>query len=463
MTDTTTLEREAPLSCNQEFLRIFDTGAGGPFGDRYYIVHAWTLDGPLPDADLARLQRAFDVAVERHATFTTELVLDEAPRQRLAEAPPVRLRVVDHEGPVDLERLLCRFEAAPLPLEVLPHLAVELHRTRAADGRPRGILLVKVHHTAADGWSVRIFMRDVFTAYAAIRTSGSPDDPSPAADALPPVASYADFAREQSEHDYSEHTAWWAQNLAGARIWAPPTGHPRGSARPDATGVHRFSIRRDVATGVLATARNHRCTPFMVLFAALVEYIRASEGIDDVTAPTFSPGRPASRYDETVGSFFNFLPIRVRAEGIAAVSGNDEQRAERFAALLAKVRRECLDAYAHDIPAMHIFGAAPELMAPAASPTNAPVVFQAFPFPHVLDGQQVCDWRVTEVIRRTTGQAEGAGVPDGALWTVNLLPGASPEGAEAAGSVQYKQALYDRSDIRRLVDGYLEMLERCVL
>src|ERR1035437_3682697 len=59
-----TQTERVPLSLNQEFVCLFDSGGeDGPFGPHYHIVEAWRVSGRV---DVAAMQRALRDVVEGH-------------------------------------------------------------------------------------------------------------------------------------------------------------------------------------------------------------------------------------------------------------------------------------------------------------------------------------------------------------------------------------------------------------
>src|SRR5262249_27823786 len=149
---------------------------------------------------------------------------------------------------------------------------------------------------------------------------------------------------------------------------------------------------------------------------------------DDVAVPTFSPGR-GDQFPDTVGSFFDFLPLRTDLTGCTT-----------YREAVAKVRATCVESYAHDVPM--ILAEAPAFMAPAVDDNAAPAVFQVFPFPFLMDDTTVGDLAYTEVRWRLRSQELCSDIPDGALWTLNI-----DATNEIIGSVAYKSALFDESTI----------------
>jgi hypothetical protein len=427
-----------PLSLNQEFVCLFDQGADrGPFGPRYHLVHAWRLDGPF---DVEVLRGALDDLVERHEALRTLIATAEDGTRHQEILPPSspELDVRDFTGvdPAQRDttvlRLLDEVEASALPASAVPHLRAVVGRFDDRDG----VLVVLTHHTATDGFSMRLVIRDLARFYAARKDGTRPD--------LPPVKQYREYARWQRAAGTDEAREYWRTALDGAEVFTVPTDRPRSAEAGVQTAAYRFFFEDSVIAPVTTVAKSLRCTPFIVLMAAfkLLHWQRTGE--TDSTMPTFTPGRgqDADGFADMVGPCFNFLPVRTELAGCAT-----------FRDVVARTRGACLRGYANDIPALQIFGQAPGLMAPATAPDRAPWVFQIFPFPFVIDGEEIGGVAYTEVRVRLDAQDVSSDVPDGALWTLNLDPAGG-----LVGSVHYKSALYDADTIAGYVRQYHDLL-----
>ena len=141
-----------------------------------------------------------------------------------------------------------------------------------------------------------------------------------------------------------------------------------------------------------------------------------------------------------MGSFFNFLPVRTDLSGCRT-----------FRDVFTRVRRSCLESYAHDMPM--ILGEAPTLMAPGMDDRHAPCVFQVFPYPHLLDRELIGDLEYTEIRYRTRAQELCSDIPDGGLWTLNL-----DHNGDVFGHVAFKNSLFDATTIQSLVADFTHIL-----
>ncbi|MFE2556355.1 amino acid adenylation domain-containing protein [Streptomyces sp. NPDC059352] len=203
----------------------------------------------------------------------------------------------------------------------------------AADGHGQVVVLL-VHHIAADGWSTGPLLADLAGAYRA-RAEGR----APGWQPLP--VQYADYTLWQ--HDLLEgpaadaHRDHWRTTLAGA-----PAALELPAARPrPAEASHRGDrapVTLDAATheALENLARDSGATLFMVLQAALAAVLTRHGAGTDLPLATMTAGRDDELLGGLVGFFVNTLVLRTDTSGDPA-----------FTELLDRVRRTDLAAYAH--------------------------------------------------------------------------------------------------------------------
>jgi hypothetical protein len=432
-----------PLSLNHEFLCAFDRGPEqGAFSDRHTIVAAWRVAGPLRTDTL---QAALDDLVERHEALRTVIVRGAEPRyQDVRPASPVPLTVLDLCGtdPADrdtrAERLLNELDAAPYPVYELPHLRAVLGRFDGTDA----VLVLAVHHTATDAWSTEVLVRDLAACYAARRAGTAPD--------LPPAHQYREFAvwQQQTLTDGSldRHLDYWRTALGDAEILAIGTDRPRRDDVPNTFAAHRFLIDAELTAATLAFARSARCSPFMVLLAAHTVVLHQRTGATDVVVPTFTSGRYQERFADSVGPFFNFLPLRTDLAGCGT-----------FRDVVRRARTTCAEAYSHDIPFPLLAHELPALIGPFADPNRCVLAFELLQSASSMDGKQVGDLRYAEVRRRLISQDRAADIPDGGLWAVDILPA-----GEMVSSLKFNPNLYDKTTMVGLAAEFRRVLRDAV-
>lgn len=429
-----------PLSLQQEFLRQVDHGdEASPFGPRYTIVGGWRLIGPL---DTEVLEAALDDLVVRHEALRTSIVHSgDTAYQRVHPPAPVRLQVCDLPGEGVgsrdrlAEELVNEVESGTFDIHQLPLVAAVVGRFDAHDA----VLVLAAHHTAVDGWSMQLVVRDLAALYAA-RRLGRPSG-------LPEPGQYRDLVEWQRSHADSPGVRaardFWRRTLDGAAITPLATDRPRGGPVAPTTAWYRFVLPEQVKSSTVELAAATRSSPFMVLLAAYTLLLHRRTGSSDIVASTFTPGRGQAWLLDTVGSFYNFVPLRVNLAG-----------ANTFVDLVDRARRTCLAAYKHEIPFLQIIEEAPGLMEPLMGDTAAVGTFQAVQSPHMMADELVGDLRYTAMRRRTLSQPVGSAIPDGALCSLEL------HASGIVGRIAFVNNLFDTDTMVELTAEYRRLLTK---
>jgi hypothetical protein len=435
-----TQTERAPLSLNQEFVVLFDSGGeDGPFGPHYHIVEAWRVSGPV-DADA--LRRALRDVVERHEALRTVIVRDgddkyqaiypaTTPELTVRDLPAVPGKTRDQQA----QDLIRELENGTIDAEQPPLIKAVLARFDDQDS----VLALMTHHIATDGWSVRVIIRDLVNRYAAQKGFDVP--------ALPDAPQYREFAawsREAPDAQPAGAIEYWRKTLSDALISAVPTDFARSAGVPATTGAHRFAIPADLASAAAKLAAATRSTTAIVLLAAYQVVMERKLKSKDIIVATFTPGRGGRVFQDTVGSFFNFIPLRTDLTGCTT-----------FREVLERTRRTCLDAYSRDIPSLHIFGLAPQLMGPAMTDTTAAAVFQVFPDPVLLADSTPGDLKFVEISREPLDQQRTSAMPDGILWTLSNAPS-----GDMIGAITFKRSIFGDETISAMAEEFSQVLSQ---
>lgn len=423
-----------PLSLNQEFVSLFDQGSeDGPFGSRYHLVAAWRVTGAPMDPEV--LSHSLDDVVERHEALRTLIVGSPGERrQEILPPGPVPLEVRDLPRVPVQERteraatLAAEFEAGTISPHRTPLLRAALTRFDDRDA----VLVLMAHHLAIDALSLGVIVRDLANRYASRTGHPAPE--------LPPAPQYREFTgwqRDSGGTAAQAATEYWRRQLDGARFTAIPTDFPRSASRAESTGKHHFGLPVEVSADIDRLARATRSSRFMTIAAMYQLLVHRLTGVTDIVIATFTPGRAGGRFDESVGSFFNFVPLRTDLAGCPT-----------YEEVLRRTRRTCLEAFSNDIPSVRIFATAPQLMAPAMSDDATAVVLESVPDPNgIVDAPGELRW--SRINRLTGWQPRSSAVPDGALWDINKDPS-----GDIVGSVSYKRNLFRDSTITTMTDEF---------
>ncbi len=434
---------QIPLSFNQEFLCVLDEGdITGAFSNRHTLVNGWRLTGKV---DVEALHGALDDIVARHEILRTTIIRDAEPRyQEICPPSPVTLLVTDLPPVADksrnlrTEELLNEVERDTLSVRGLPLLRAVLGRFDDHDS----ILILVLHHIAADAWSVQLIIRDLATCYA-IRRGYRPRG-------LPDVHQYREFAVSQRTSSADEETQvareYWREKLRGAQVFAIPTDQAPPAELASPYSKHNFLIDAELTEMTVEFAKEMRSSPFIILLAAFYLLSHKMTGATDLTVQTFTSGRNEPRFRNTVGPFLNLLPIRTDIASCAS-----------FRDVVARTRASCVDAYAHDVSFAHILPVAHDLMQPSGKADLALFAFEMVQSPGLAEGTQVGDISYSEIRKRLLPQPVASGIPNGVLWALDLLPS-----GETAGSVQFNPDQFDRHWVVDMVREYRRVLRKSV-
>jgi amino acid adenylation domain-containing protein len=320
-----------PLSAGQR--RMWLAQQMDPGSPAANLPAALRLDGPL---DRRALAAALTEVVRRHEALCTGIAaLDGEPVQVLAPPAPLALPLVDLAGlpPAEAEgegRCLAGEEARrPFDLSRPPLLRAVLARL----GKDVHLLLLTLHHAAADGWSFAILTREVGTLYASFAAGR----PSPLPE--PPIQ-YADYAAWQQARlaggELAADLAWWQQRLAGLPPLALPTDREDRAASTAGAVRQSLLLAAELTAALQELARGEGATPFMVLAAAFAAFLGRLAGQDDVAFATPVAGRTQVQTEELIGFFVNTLVLRIDLAG-----------APTFRLLLGRLRTVVAEAHAH--------------------------------------------------------------------------------------------------------------------
>ncbi|MCP4655422.1 MAG: amino acid adenylation domain-containing protein, partial [bacterium] len=426
---------DPPLSFAQQrlwFLERFE-----PDTAQYNIANLLHFRGALDEAALAG---ALGEIVRRHEVLrTTYGIVNGEPVQRIGPAVALRLPRVDLRSLTPAERSLevdrvARDEARePFDLGRGPLLRAYLLRL-APD---QHALCMSVHHIAFDGWSERVFLRELAIFYRALTADrGAAVVPSP----LPELPiQYADFAvwqRQWLQGEVLERSlAYWRQHLESLPVLELPTDRPRPAFRSSRGAVESFRLPSVLTRELHELSRHRDVTLFMILVAVFQAQLRRYTGQQDLAVGTVIANRNRAEIEALVGFFVNTLVLRCHLAGDPP-----------FDELLALVREVALGAYAHqDVPFEQLVGA----LDPQRNLSQNPLV------------------QVLLVLQETP------------LTTAELVPGLALEGREVHGGeakfdltlslaeidgrldgrLEYCTALFDPTTARRLIDHFRTLVE----
>jgi amino acid adenylation domain-containing protein/FkbH-like protein len=329
-----TRDGKIPVSFVQERLWFLDQLSPGT--PAYNVPMALRLKGPL---NLEFLQKAFDQVMQRHEALRTRFSEAEGTVTQVIEPKvAVKIQLIEQTSGFDprsdnaLQRVLDREARVPFDLSLGPLIRAVLIRINEAEHA----LLVVMHHTISDGWSLALFFRELQSFYQAVSDGSMPDVPS-----LP--VQYADFSYWQrgfmTGPILEQELDYWKRSLHGvpSRVELP-TKRNESVSRGGKAGRRTFTLRSEIMASI-ADSGHGGTTPFMVLLAALAVTLRKWCSQDDIVIGTVVAGRKYEAIENVIGCFMNFLPIRVRLNGME--TGGEVLRNVRGTVLEAQSHQDC--------------------------------------------------------------------------------------------------------------------------
>ncbi|MBQ0927082.1 non-ribosomal peptide synthase/polyketide synthase [Saccharopolyspora endophytica] len=300
-----------PASYAQRRLWFLDQLDGA--GALYNIPLVLRLEGSL---DIGALRAALTDVLIRHESLRTRFPQhDGEPVQDIVAPDDIGDPLLVTEVPAD--RLEAEIADTARHVFDLAH-DLPCHARLLTSGPEDAVLVLVLHHIAADGWSADPLWRDLSVAYAA-RKAGS----APKQEPLP--VQYADYAlwqrellgdADDPESVLATQLSHWRAALAGA---PGELSLPTDRTRPAVSAREGGTVRLDVPAGLrdrlAELARAEGATPFMVWQAAIAVLLSALGAGDDIPVGTPVAGRDEAGLEGLVGFFVNTLVLRTDLSG----------------------------------------------------------------------------------------------------------------------------------------------------
>ncbi|MEY1674250.1 amino acid adenylation domain-containing protein [Gordonia sp. ABKF26] len=327
--------------------RLWSLAAADPASTEYLMPFVLRLSG---EVDVDALRGALADVVGRHTSLRTVFeAVDGAPSGRVLDDPEAVVGALTPIVPANPDALMseiARLASTPIdPTTEAPLRAALLVDPGTGDdaGTRHGadhVLMLVVHHIAADGASLPILVGDLAQAYRE-RRSGRIGTWAAA------ELDYRDHAVESAAAiTAAEELEFWTGHLTGAPAEStvePVAGGQRRSGGQGESGARSVTLPLPAHTraGLTAFAREQSTTPFSVLHTALAILLHRLGVGDDLVIGSPVDNRTGVAgvdrdYSGVVGMFVNMVPLRSRLRS-----------ADTVAALVRRTRDADVDALDH--------------------------------------------------------------------------------------------------------------------
>ncbi|ODS22497.1 hypothetical protein AB835_13825 [Candidatus Endobugula sertula] len=297
------------------------------------------------------------------------------------------------------------------------------------------ILLITIHHSIADGWSMRLLTQELETLYAAF----CQDLPCPLA---PLPIQYADFAcwQRQSLSDtvLQQQKEYWQHQLADLpSLLTLPTDYPRPTENSYQGAHEPLSFSSTLLKQLQVLSQRENATLYMTLISAFSLLLSRYSQQTDIAIGSPINNRNQPELENLIGFFINTLVIRI-----------DVSNDPRFIDLLSQVRSTTSDAYAHqDIPFEYLV----EVLQPERSLSHSPLFQVVFDLQNIPVKTPDLTGLAVSPIEFETNVAK-----------FDLTFSLEEHSNGLCGSVEYNRDLFTRETVVRLINHYENLLTAIV-
>ncbi|MDB6007133.1 MAG: Siderophore biosynthesis non-ribosomal peptide synthetase [Prosthecobacter sp.] len=218
---------------------------------------------------------------------------------------------------------------------------------RSADDH---VLVMAIHHAIADGWTLGVFVQDLFAAYLQ-ELRGVPGG-------LPPLPlSYSEWgAAERAfwQPDLlEERGAFWKSHLSGiTSLWKPAAAPVSGKRQRWVS-----SLPATLGRAVRELAKRNGATLFSTLLAAFQVTLSKWTGKDDILVGTPVANRNKQAVRETMGYCAGIVPLRGQID-----------RDRTFSERLRAVHEATIESFANAMPFAELVKALGAAVVPGCNP-----------------------------------------------------------------------------------------------
>jgi amino acid adenylation domain-containing protein len=323
----------APLSFAQEGLWYL--AQLRPNSVAYNLLLAVRIEGTLESS--AMEGALHDLTLRHDALRSRFFAVDGRPMQEvipLDTRVPMQVEEVSTTAdPIAAARaVITRESSRPFDLSVGP----PLHSLLIRCGASEHVIVLRLHHIVADGWSVLLLAKELHALLMGRidgRSSPLPERPFQMADHARWQRSWLTDVRLERDLEY------WRERLGDALDRLPlPTDHPRDEARTGRAGVCRVPVPPRLLRTVKAFAQGEGATEFLIWLAGIHALIGRLSGAKDVCIGTPAANRTPAETEGICGCLLNTVVIRVYGGG-------------SFRQLVQRTKEASLDAWEHlDVP-----------------------------------------------------------------------------------------------------------------
>lgn len=294
------------LTSAQKRLWLVDTIEGQ--SRHYNMPMALAIHGSL---NIPALKQSLQRVIERHATLRTVYVKDDRdePIQITYPLGEFSLPEVDLRQATHPEQALQQLMAEHASQDFILDNDLMISACVAIMSESKTVLLVNIHHIAADGWSLGILTQELGHFYQMYSTG------APLAELPPLNISYLDYAAWQQAQVVGDKLRtlehYWLTHLQGMpEVHSVPLDYPRPDSSNYVGDNFTLMTSPQLLQQLQQLANQQQVTLFMLLETAFCLLMAKYAGNDDVVIGTTAANRENADVNQLIGYFVNTLVLR---------------------------------------------------------------------------------------------------------------------------------------------------------
>jgi hypothetical protein len=320
----------------------------------YLIPHLYRITDATNHISISRLAHALQIVIAKHNILRTALYLDT---NDIITQHCLHMSVIEndmkfygfsvtnlHDDGDDIDKTIEDMVNHPHLFDLSKGRVIHCHILRYCrpdDGLSSkdddllfkdDCILFCMHHSAFDGTSTFIFLRDLSLAYETDCSLPINDN----------ALQYIDYAVHERAMDTTLSRQFWHSQLVGCNLQRPlslPLDRHRSSTdqRSGLAFVAQISFKNDISTAFLHYASSHQLTLFQLGLSTFYAFLfKLTHGDSDLCIASINANRYRPELQKMIGMFVATLPYRIQL---------DSQWS--FDKLVECVREKCLSILEH--------------------------------------------------------------------------------------------------------------------
>ncbi len=293
-----------PTSANQ--MRCWVLEQIQPGDASLNLAIRWELVGHAPSEII---EAAFQMIVDRHEILRTRFIEQDGELvQEVIDGLEFKLNQVDirnvpeAEQETRIQEIAREYASEPFDLNEPGLFRVAMIR----QSPERAALLISVHHSVFDGYSIRVLGREMGLIAASLLDGREPDLPD-----LP--LQYGDYAMWLRDFEESgalaEEEGYWVRQMQGMEYFELPADRPRTEQKAVLKGVAR-DLPADFDERISDAAKTLDVSVFTLGVAAASAALERASGRRDVSFATPAACRDDVDLEPLIGVFINPVVLR---------------------------------------------------------------------------------------------------------------------------------------------------------